>query len=173
VQKQQIHGIIKEKTQSEIAISKLQVDIDDLTKKISLLEKDYAPGIPSKTVSSIDNESMQKIEGISNELPELQEEIAVLKKSLEIQNSRLAVITEDNRKISMESKTKQHIETSSVISELDDIKRDMRKLEDDVIDQKKKLAKNSFSSSSESSIIPFWVKVSLGFSTFALFFMTR
>ncbi len=167
MQKKQITGIAKEKA-DDTEFKHLQKEISNLNEKVESLVKLYSTsGEKTGKMVGLDSESSKRIIIILDDLKRIKDRIADLNKDISMQKKQIAGISKTEKEAKSDSKTGY---------EIAGIKNNIKNLEQTIVRHQRYIegiSREKTFKSSGGSLIPFWVKVSIGFSTFALFFMAR
>lgn len=154
LQKEKVDKITSGRSNTDL--NALQEDFKDLNRKIQDLSRLYKTssetGKETEKMLKLYTESGKKVDDMSNDLHFVKDEITELKKVVKTQKKSISEINEEKIK-NLElviAKQEKYIEELYQTSK-----------------------KEEAYKSSGGSMIPFWVKLSLGFSTFALFFLAR
>ncbi len=167
MQKEQITGIAKEKA-DDTEFKHLQKEISNLNERVESLVKLYSTsGEKTGKMVGLDSESSKRIIIILDDLKRIKDRIADLNKDISMQKKQIAGISKTEKEAKSDSKTGY---------EIAGIKNNIKNLEQTIVRHQRYIegiSREKTFKSSGGSLIPFWVKVSIGFSTFALFFMAR
>lgn len=159
MQKTQITGIAKERTMSFNEINKLKTKYKRLSAQIENIDTDKADGAVVKMKPA----SKREADNLKKELNSIKKEILALKSEF---SKRPGKKDKKNRK-------KDPVKGQDKISdELDDIRKELAGIKKD-IDSIENRSRTVSKNGSSSGIVPIWAKISIGFSTIALFFMAR
>ncbi len=149
--------------QSGKEIKQVTEDLEGLKKRVFNIQKDLY--LQKKNISGISKEGA----GSSKELESIQESIDRLKAAIDVQKKQISEISE----YKSAGQSSGVLSSENLEEDIVSIKSNIMDLEKNLNKHEKYIKKNSFKHSGTDGIIPFWVKVSLGFSTLALFFMAR
>ncbi|MFH1416133.1 MAG: hypothetical protein ABIH89_08650 [Elusimicrobiota bacterium] len=165
--KKDISAISLSKSGGDSEMNAIKDDVKALSMKFEEFSRQYEAG-EKKGLESTVNLNYGKDDVINKELKSVRRDIEELKEKTGSYRRR-------------DSESTSAVDYSSVgsgalVKELESLRSDIQKLEISIDKQKREFNKTETGKSREDqggSVIPFWAKVSLGFSTFALFFVSR